>query len=191
MTGAELLTQFNEIVANDLYPIGASTDAMKMNLINIAARRAFRYLELWKKGVTFSYATGQDTYSLLGLTTPLYEVTKLSYLNRDRERSTDPQREGYTQVGTDIILFDTTIANATVITLEGYRLPLTIANNSTNITDIPEEAFLPIVQLAVFEGCSAHEDAPEQLLRLQRLESTAKSKLQRYSSQYAKGAFPF
>lgn len=191
MTGAELLTQFNEIVANDLYPIGASTDAMKMNLINIAARRAFRELALFTKGVQFNYVTGQSSYNLLTLSQPLYEVTQLKYLGRTIPKSINDDENGWTQVGTDIILYDTNIANATVVTLDGYKAPATIVNNSTNITSIPEEAFLPIVQLAVVEGCSAQEDAPEQLLRLNRLESTARAKLLRYSSQASKGAFPF
>lgn len=189
MTGAELLTQFNSIVANDLYPIGADTDAMKMQLINIAARKVMRNLSILEQSVNLTYATGTTRYDLFGLTTPLYEVLEVKNGTSQIYKYPDPDQKGWYPIDHFIDIY-ADLPNATVLSLKGYRSCATIANNSTNITDIPDEAQLPVVQLAVIEGCVANEDTPEQRVRLQSLEKTAYEKLSRYRSMYAKAQFP-
>lgn len=190
MTGAELLTEFNAIVANDLYPIGASTDAGKLSLLNIAARKVMRNLAILEQSVQFNFVTGTTQYDLFTLSTPLYEVLKVKYNgNEELWKDPNPENLGYYPIDHYINIY-ADLPNATVVTLTGYRSSPTIANTSSQITGIPEEALLPIVQFAVIEGCVANEDTNEQRVRLATLEKTAYEKLSRYRSMYAKSQFP-
>jgi len=75
MTGNELIATFDEIVANDLYPVFASTSAQKLDAFNNAKRQIFRMLNYPAVDVPVTITAGVQTYSLNSLATPLYIAT--------------------------------------------------------------------------------------------------------------------
>jgi hypothetical protein len=189
MTGSDLLTQFDAIVANDFAPIGASTTAGKLSLLNIAARKVMRNLAILEQSVQFNFISGTTRYDLYTLSTPLYEVLRVRNGSSTLVKDPDPDNLGWYPIDHYIDVY-ANLPDATVLKLTGYRGAPQIANTNTQITLIPEEALLPVVQLAVVEGCVANEDTNEQRLRLASLEKTAYEKLNRYRSMYAKSQFP-
>jgi len=191
MTGNELITEFDAVVANDLYPIGASSSAAKLVLLNIAARRIMHLLKIVVRSVPVTYSTGTTRYDLLTApSVPLDEVNRLVYNDVDYPRSANEDDLGWSQVDTYIDVF-AVITNAATFYLHGYQAPLAITASATAITDVPVDLHIALVQLAVVEGCVANEDDPAQLMRLQRLEQTALDKINRRVAKNASTAFAF
>jgi hypothetical protein len=189
MTGNELIAEFDGIAANDLDPL-ATTSAAKLVLLNIAAKRVMWLLKILKRSVPLTYATGTTRYNLLDLPTPLAEANRVRYLTVDYDRDSLEENKGWSQVDDYIdILF--TVANAGIVYIDGYQSSLPIVASASAITDIPVDLHLCVVQLAIVEGCVAHEDDPGQIMRLQRLEQSALTKINRRVAKNASTSFPF
>ena len=189
MTGNELLTEFDGIAANDLDPL-ATTTAAKLTLLNTAARRVMHLLKIIRRSVPLVYVGGTTRYNLMSLSPPLDEATRVRRNNVDYPRVYGEDGKGWNQVDDFVdIFFDA--ADGDILTVDGYISALPITASATQITDIPVDLHLAVVQLAVVEGCVAHEDDPAQIMRLQRLERTALDKINRRVGKNASTAFAF
>lgn len=185
-----MITEFDGIAANDLYPL-ATTSAAKLILLNIAAKRIMHLLHIIKRQVPITYATGTTRYNLLtAASVPLSEVNRVRYLSVDYTRDAIEDNKGWFQVDDFIDIFFT-VANAGIVYVDGYQSSIPIVATTAAITDVPIDLHIALVQLAIVEGCVAHEDSPEQSIRLQRLERTAMEKINRRVAKNASTAFPF
>jgi hypothetical protein len=189
MTGNELLAEFDGIAANDLDPL-ATTTAAKLALLNIAARRVMHLLKIIRRSVPLAYVSGTTRYNLRSLSTPLDEANRVRLNNVDYPRSSDADGKGWSQVDDFIDIFFTA-QDGNILYIDGYQSSLPIVASTTQITDVPADLHLAVVQLAIVEGCVAHEDDPGQLTRLQRLERTALDKINRRVGKNASTAFAF
>ena len=189
MTGNELLAEFDGIAANDLDPL-ATTTAAKLALLTIAARRVMHLLKIIRRSVPLAYVDGTTRYNLMSLSTPLDEANRVKLNSTDYPRSADADGKGWNQVDDFIDLFFEA-QNGDIIYIDGYQSSLPITASATQITDVPADLHLAVVQLAIVEGCVAHEDDPGQLTRLQRLERTALDKINRRIGKNASTAFAF
>jgi hypothetical protein len=189
MTGNELLTEFDGIAANDLDPL-ATTTAAKLLLLNTAARRIMRLLRIIQRSVPLVFIGGTTRYNLLNLSTPLSEANRVRLNHVDYPRSPDEDGQGWSQVDDYLDIFFPA-SDGDILYIDGYLSCQSIGANTNPILDLPAELHLAVVQLAIVEGCVAHEDDPGQLTRLQRLERTALDKINRRVAKNASTAFAF
>ena len=190
MTGAQILAEFEALVTNDLYPVFATTDAAKLETINIAARRVMSGVKILYRQSPLTYTTGTTRYSLLALPVPIISVNRVRMDDVDYYESVHEQDLGWTQIGEYIDIFFAA-DNAATIEIDGYKAGAPIVDTSAAITDIPVDLHMAIVQLAIVEACVADEDDQGQLLRLQRLEQSANAKVSRYEARMNSNRFPF
>lgn len=184
MTGNELIATFDEIVANDLYPVFASTTAQKLDAFNNAKRQIFRMLNYPAVDVPVTTTAGVQTYSLNSLATPLYIVTiaKINGGILDNDQ--------WGQVADQITLIPAVVAS-TVLTLTGYKRGLPVVADNNQVTDLPTDLHIPLVYLAIRSACGSQEDNPEQLARLQAMEALANQRVLAYAQIQSRADFPF
>ena len=184
MTGNELIATFDEIVANDLYPVFASTSAQKLDAFNNAKRQIFRMLNYPAVDVPVTIAAGVQTYSLNSIATPLYIVTiaKIDGGILDNDQ--------WGQVADQITLIPTVVAS-TVLTLTGYKRGFPVVADNNQVTDLPTDLHIPLVYLAIRSACGSQEDNPEQLARLQAMEALANQRVLAYAQIQSRADFPF
>ncbi len=127
MTGNELIATFDEIVANDLYPVFASTTAQKLDAFNNAKRQIFRMLNYPAVDVPVTITAGVQTYSLNSLATPLYIAT-LVKLNGG-----ELFKDQWGQVADQITIIPAIVAS-TVLTLTGYKRGLPVVADYNEYT---------------------------------------------------------
>lgn len=184
MTGNELIATFDEIVANDLYPVFASTTAQKLDAFNNAKRQIFRMLNYPALDVPVTITAGVQTYSLNSLATPLYIAT-LVKLNGG-----ELFKDQWGQVADQITIIPAIVAS-TVLTLTGYKRGLPVVADNNQVTDLPTDLHIPLVYLAIRSACGSQEDAPEQLARLQTMEALAIQRVMAYAQIQSRSDFPF
>lgn len=184
MTGNELIATFDEIVANDLYPVFASTTAQKLDAFNNAKRQIFRMLNYPAVDVPVTITAGVQTYSLNSLATPLYIVTiaKINGGILDNDQ--------WGQVADQITLIPAVVAS-TVLTLTGYKRGFPVVADNNQVTDLPTDLHIPLVYLAIRSACGSQEDNPEQLARLQAMEALANQRVLAYAQIQSRADFPF
>ena len=184
MTGNELIATFDEIVANELYPVFASTSAQKLDAFNNAKRQIFRMLNYPAVDVPVTIAAGVQTYSLNSLATPLYIVTiaKINGGILDNDQ--------WGQVADQITLIPAVVAS-TVLTLTGYKRGFPVVADNNQVTDLPTDLHIPLVYLAIRSACGSQEDNPEQLARLQAMEALAIQRVLAYAQIQSRADFPF
>lgn len=184
MTGNELIATFDEIVANDLYPVFASTTAQKLDAFNNAKRQIFRMLNYPAVDVPVTTTAGVQTYSLNSLATPLYIVTiaKINGGILDNDQ--------WGQVADQITLIPAVVAS-TVLTLTGYKRGFPVVADNNQVTDLPTDLHIPLVYLAIRSACGSQEDNPEQLARLQAMEALANQRVLAYAQIQSRADFPF
>lgn len=184
MTGNQLLSAYNEIVINDLYPVLATTTSERLYYLNMAKRDIFRLIRYPAKDVSVTLTPAVQTYSLTSLPTPLYIVTAVklngSYIDK----------EDWYQVGENITIVPTISAGNT-LQLSGYQRGTPIVADSNPITDIPEDLHLAIVYQAIYNSCGSQEDDNAQLLRLQSMVSRTIEKVLFIANVQARVDFPF
>lgn len=184
MTGNELISTFDEIVANDLYPVFASTTVQKLDAFNNAKRQIFRMLNYPAIDVPVTVSAGVQTYSLNSLTTPIYLATKVKFNNAVLGS------DQYYQIADQLTLIPTISAGNTVLVSGFKRGTPTVADNN-EVTDLPVDLHIPLVYLAIRSACGSQEDAPEQLARLQAMESLALQRVLAYTQIQSRADFPF
>lgn len=184
MTGNQLLSAYNEIVINDLYPVLATTTLERLYYLNMAKRDLFRLIRYPAADVSVTITPAVQTYSLNTLPTPLYIVTSVklnsSVLNRD---------EWY-QVGENITIVPTISAGNT-LQLSGYMRGTPIVADNNAITDVPEDLHLAIVYQAIYNSCGSQEDDNTQMIRLQTMVSRFIEKAIAIGNTQARADFPF
>ena len=184
MTGNELIATFDEIVANDLYPVFASTSAQKLDAFNNAKRQIFRMLNYPAVDVPVTTTAGVQTYSLNSLATPLYIVT-IAKINGG-----ELFNDQWSQVADQITLIPAVVAS-TVLTLTGYKRGFPVVADNNQVTDLPTDLHIPLVYLAIRSSCGSQEDNPEQLARLQAMEALANQRVLAYAQIQSRADFPF
>jgi hypothetical protein len=184
MTGNQLISTFDEIVANDLYPVFASTTVQKLDAFNNAKRQIFRMLNYPAIDVPVTVSAGVQTYSLNSLATPIYLATKVTLNNAVLDS------DQYYQIADQLTLIPTIAAGNTVLVSGFKRGSLTVADNN-EVTDLPVDLHIPLVYLAIRSACGSQEDAPEQLARLQAMESLALQRVLAYTQIQSRADFPF
>lgn len=184
MTGNELISTFDEIVANDLYPVFASTTAQKLDAFNNAKHQIFRMLNYPVADVPVTITAGLQTYSLNSVATPLYIVTLVKYNGQILESNQ------WYQIGEQITIVPT-IAVSTTLSLTGYRRGTPIVADNNQVTDLPTDLHIPLVYLAIKSACGSQEDAPEQLNRLNSMELIATQRVMAYAQIQSRVDFPF
>jgi hypothetical protein len=184
MTGNQLISTFDEIVANDLYPVFASTTVQKLDAFNNAKRQIFRMLNYPAIDVPVTVSAGVQTYSLNSLTTPIYLATKVKFNNAVLGS------DQYYQIADQLTLIPTISAGNTVLVSGFKRGTPTVADNN-EVTDLPVDLHIPLVYLAIRSACGSQEDAPEQLARLQAMESLALQRVLAYTQIQSRADFPF
>ena len=184
MTGNQLLSAYNEIVINDLYPVLATSSAERLYYLNMAKRDIFRLLRYPVYRVLATTTAGVQTYSLNTLPTPLYIVTNV---NLD---GSDLDRENWYQIAENITLVPAITASS-VLKLTGYMRGLPIVADNNAITDIPEDLHMAIVYQAIYNSCGSQEDDNTQLLRLQTMVSRAMEKVIAVGNIQSRADFPF
>ena len=194
MTGAQILTAYSEIAKNDLFPVITIPDVgvdedMAMLFINLGAERVMRLLRV-EAIDTFNFVSGTSNYGLETATgTRFFEISNVQVSGGDYPRTSLSDNFGWTVIE-DQIHFNEDFANGTVITLRGNKFAPEIDNNDSEIVGIHRSCQLAIAQFAVVESCVAHESNPDQLERLQRLETTAEDACQRHRNSGAMSTFP-
>ena len=184
MTGNQLLSAYNEIVINDLYPVLATSSAERLYYLNMAKRDIFRLLRYPAYRVLTTTTAGVQTYSLNTLSIPLYIVTNV---NLD---GSDLDRENWYQIAENITLVPAITASS-VLKLTGYMRGLPIVADNNAITDIPEDLHMAIVYQAIYNSCGSQEDDNTQLLRLQTMVSRAMEKVIAIGNIQSRADFPF
>ena len=184
MTGNQLISTFDEIVANDLYPVFASTTVQKLDAFNNAKRQIFRMLNYPAIDVPVTVSAGVQTYSLNSLATPIYLATKVKFNNAVLDS------DQYYQIADQLTLIPTIAVGNTVLVSGFKRGSLTVADNN-EVTDLPVDLHIPLVYLAIRSACGSQEDAPEQLARLQAMESLALQRVLAYTQIQSRADFPF
>jgi hypothetical protein len=184
MTGNQLLSAYNEIVINDLYPVLATSSAERLYYLNMAKRDIFRLLRYPAYRVLATITAGVQTYSLNTLPIPLYIVTNV---NLD---GSDLDRENWYQIAENITLVPAITASS-VLKLTGYMRGLPIVADNNAITDIPEDLHMAIVYQAIYNSCGSQEDDNTQLLRLQTMVSRAMEKVIAIGNIQSRADFPF
>jgi hypothetical protein len=183
MTGTQLLSVFNEIVLNDLYPVAATTTVERLFWLNQAKREIFRLIRYPATDVSVTLTPSVQTYSLNTLPTPLFQVTSVKY------NETELDKEYWYQVGESITFVPTIVAGNT-IKLTGFMRGASIVE-ANQITDLPEDLQIPIVYLAIYNSCGSQEDDNAQLNRLQSMVSRALDKAITIGNIQARADFPF
>ena len=183
MTGANLLAAYSEIALDDRFPVlGVNSSGVDntfaLSYLNIAARRVMTMLQIEAKG-TFTFTSGTYVYALSGVSTPLYQANKVKVASAWLDRTGIEDENGwYANRGN--LYFNEDFATSTVVTVYGYQAPATIANNSSSITDIPEDVHLAVAQLAIVEGVGSHR---EEYGEIKMLEKVALDSVARYLSR--------
>lgn len=183
MTGANLLAAYSEIALDDRFPVlgvnaSGVDNTFALTYLNIAARRVMTMLQIEAKG-TFLFTSGTYTYALTSVSTPMYQVNKLKVGTAWLDRTNIEETYGwYANRGN--LYFNENFATSTVVTVYGYQAPATIANNSSSITDIPEDVHLAVAQLAIVEGVGSHR---EEYGDIKMLEKVALDSVGRYLSR--------
>lgn len=189
MTGNELLAEYDAIVANDLYPVYASTSAAKLVAINIAARRIMRMLKLKEFASALTYVTGTTKYDLLSLSPPLVECTRVVKDNVEICKLQEVDEKGWTQIGDSVQIF-TDADNGDIFYIDGFLAPAPIVASGASITDIPIECQIALVLFAVVGTCVAQEEDPTQITRLNMMDKAANAQVVRYAAHSASAGFP-
>jgi hypothetical protein len=184
MTGNQLITTFDEIVANDLYPVFASTTVQKLDAFNNAKHQIFRHLNYPAKDVPITVTAGLQTYSLNTIATPVYIATLVKF--NDAELYPDQ----WYQVADQITLVPT-VAATTTLSVTGYKRGLPVVADNNEVTDLPVDLHLSLVYLAIKAACGSQEDNPEQLARLAQMEAIAMQKVLAYAQIQSRADFPF
>ena len=181
MTGNQLLTTYNEIVANDLYPVFATTSTEKLLHLNTAKREVMRLLSYPAVDVPLVSVVGVQSYSLASLSVPMFLVNSVKYNNA--------MIADWYVTGESIVF--TIPLDGTTLELNGFQrgTPIVLDNNA--ISDVPEDLHLPIVYLAIVASCGSQEDDQTQLIRLQKMEMIAKDRIQKYQQIQLRQEFPF
>ncbi|HLO98629.1 MAG TPA: hypothetical protein VK171_08550 [Fimbriimonas sp.] len=193
MTGNQLINAYSEIVLNDLYPVAAFDDSgtvssTVLHYLNVAARRICRLLRVRAKS-SFVYYEGVQEYVLSALPTPLFEVSRVVVNATDIRRATLEDNFGWLVLG-DHLVFNETFADESSVVAYGFRYPVEIEASDAEVTTLPADLHIPLVQLAVVEGCSANEDDQEQMLRLRNMESAALVRVDRFRHKEAMNSVP-
>lgn len=184
MTGNQLLSAYNEIVINDLYPVLATSSAERLYYLNMAKRDIFRLLRYPASEVLATTTAGVQTYSLNTLPIPLHIVTAVK-LN-----GSDLDKENWYQIAENITLVPAITASS-VLKLTGYMRGLPIIADNNAITDVPEDLHMAIVYQAIYNSCGSQEDDNTQLLRLQTMVSRAMEKVIAIGNIQSRADFPF
>jgi hypothetical protein len=96
----------------------------------------------------------------------------------------------YYQIADQLTLIPTISAGNTVLVSGFKRGTPTVADNN-EVTDLPVDLHIPLVYLAIRSACGSQEDAPEQLARLQAMESLALQRVLAYTQIQSRADFPF
>ena len=184
MTGNELIATFDEIVANDLYPVFASTTTQKLDAFNNAKHQIFRLLNFPAVDVPVTITAGLQTYSLNNLSIPLYIATMVKYNGQLLDK------DQWSQVADQLTVVPT-IAGTTTLSVTGFRRGLPVVADANQVSDLPTDLHIPLVYLAIRSACGSQEDAPEQLARLQAMEALAIQRVLAYGQIQSRIDFPF
>lgn len=193
MTGNQLINAYSEIALNDLYPVAAFDDSgavssTVLHYLNVAARRICRLLRVRAKS-PFVYYDGVQEYVLSALPTPLFEVSRVVVNATDIRRATLEDDFGWL-VLEDHLVFNETFADESSVEAYGFRYPVEIEASDDEVTTLPVDLHIPLVQLAIVEGCSANEDNQEQMLRLRNMESAALVRVDRFRHKESMNSVP-
>lgn len=178
MTGNQFISEFTNIAQNDLNPIAAATDAMKLDRLNAAVREAYHVIR--RVGVASYVHSGTTvTVSLDSLVPRLLTVNAVRLGSSDVPQSFNFVDSGWhTPNDKQIILRG---LSAGTYTFEGYTVPPLLSATDTETTIDPEFC-VPIIKMALYSALGGQEETGEQRTRREELYMTAKKSL--YSASY-------